>query len=74
MGWGGKAVYQKENKEKENFCRQMQSYSPDFTLQTSINVFKINMCHPEGPGQAGEVGAHEPHEVQRGQAEAPVPG
>lgn len=52
----------------------MQSYSPDFTWQTLINVFKINMCHPEGPGQAGEVGACESHEVQLGQAEAPVPG
>ena len=30
--------------------------------------------HPEGPGQAGEVGLCEPHEVQRGRVQGPAPG
>ncbi|KAK4831861.1 LOW QUALITY PROTEIN: hypothetical protein QYF61_019689 [Mycteria americana] len=30
--------------------------------------------HPEGPGQAGEVGLCEPHEVQQGQVQGPSPG
>ena len=30
--------------------------------------------HPEGPGQAGEVGLCEPHEVQQGQVQGPAPG
>ena len=29
-------------------------------------------CHPEGPGQAGEVGPCKPHEVQQGQAQGPA--
>jgi len=28
----------------------------------------------EGPGQAGEVGLCEPHEVQQGQVQGPTPG
>ena len=31
-------------------------------------------CHPEGPGQTGEVGLCEPHEVQHGQVQGPTPG
>lgn len=38
------------------FCREMQSYSHDFTLQTLINVFKINVCRPEGYGWAEQWG------------------
>ncbi|GAB0185946.1 mitochondrial enolase superfamily member 1 [Grus japonensis] len=30
-------------------------------------------CHPEGPGQAGEVGPCKPHEVQQGQVQGPNP-
>jgi len=29
-------------------------------------------CHPEGPGQAREVGTFEPHEVQQGQVQGPA--
>jgi len=31
-------------------------------------------CHSEGPGQAGEVGLCEPHEVLQGQVQGPAPG
>jgi len=31
-------------------------------------------CHPERPGQAGEVGLCEHHEVQHGQVQGPTPG
>jgi len=31
-------------------------------------------CHPEGPGQAGEVGLCKPHEVQIDQEQSPAPG
>ena len=31
-------------------------------------------CHPEGLGQAGEVGLCEPHEVQQGQVQGPTAG
>ena len=31
-------------------------------------------CHPEGPGQAGEVALCEPHEVQQGRVQGPTPG
>jgi len=31
-------------------------------------------CHPEGPGQAAEVGLCEPHEVQQGQVQGPALG
>jgi len=31
-------------------------------------------CHPEGPGEAREVGLHEPHEVAQGQVQGPAPG
>ena len=31
-------------------------------------------CHPEGPGQASEVGPCEPHEVQQGQVQGPALG
>jgi len=31
-------------------------------------------CHPEGPGQAQEVGLYETHEVQQGQVQGPVHG
>jgi len=30
-------------------------------------------CHPEGPGQAREVGLCEPHEVQQGKVQGPAP-
>ena len=32
------------------------------------------MDHPEGPGQAGDVGLCEPHEVQQGQGQGPTHG
>jgi len=31
-------------------------------------------CHPEGPGQAQEVGLCEPHEVQQGEVQGPALG
>jgi len=31
-------------------------------------------CYSEGPGQAGEVGLREPHEIQQGQAQGPASG
>ena len=31
-------------------------------------------CHLEGPGQAGDVGPCEPHEVQQDQEQGPAPG
>jgi len=31
-------------------------------------------CRSERPGQAGELGAEEPDEVQQGQVQGPVPG
>ena len=31
-------------------------------------------CHPEGPGQAQEVGQYEHHEVQQGQIQGPAHG
>jgi len=41
-------------------------FSPEFNTRMR--------CHPEGPGQAGEVGLCEPHEVQQGQVQGPTPG
>ncbi|KAJ7428318.1 hypothetical protein BTVI_00972 [Pitangus sulphuratus] len=32
------------------------------------------MAHSEGPGQDGEVGQCEPHEIQQGQMQGPTPG
>ena len=31
-------------------------------------------CHPERPGQAGELGREEPDGVQQGQGQGPAPG
>jgi len=31
-------------------------------------------CHPEGPGQDGEVGLYERHEVQQDQVQGPASG
>jgi len=31
-------------------------------------------CHSARPGQAGELGAGEPDEVQQGQGQGPAPG
>ena len=31
-------------------------------------------CHPEGPGQAWEVGMRKPHEVEKGWVQGPAPG
>lgn len=31
-------------------------------------------CHPEGPGQAGEMGRQEHHEVQQEELQSPAPG
>ena len=31
-------------------------------------------CHPKGPGEAGEMGLCEPHEIQQGQVQGPASG
>ena len=39
-----------------------------------VTRWREGMCHPEGPGQAGEAGLGKPHGVQQGQVQGPARG
>jgi len=50
----------------------LSKFAGDTTLSGTTDT--LEGYHPEGPGQAQEVGLCEPHEVQQGQVQGPAPG
>lgn len=68
-------------REVQKMATKERSSSMLFVIleYSAIKVWRIDMpegrdCHPEGPGQDGEVGLRQPHGVQQGQMQGPVPG
>jgi len=51
----------------------LSKFADDTKLSDTVETPRTGR-HPEGPGQAGEVGLCEPHEVQQGQVQGLTPG
>ncbi|CAM9867283.1 unnamed protein product, partial [Bubo scandiacus] len=52
----------------------LSKFPTDTELCGVADTLREGMCHPEGPGQAGEVGLCKPHGVQQGQGQGPAHG
>ena len=52
----------------------LSNFMDDTKMSGAIDTPEGQHCHPEGHGQAGEVGLCEPHEVQHGQGQGPASG
>ncbi|PKU43420.1 rna-directed dna polymerase from mobile element jockey-like [Limosa lapponica baueri] len=52
----------------------LSKFANDTKLCGAVNTLEGKWCHPEGPGQALEVGPCQHHEVQPGQVQGPAPG
>jgi len=52
----------------------LSKFADDTKLCGLIDKLEQEGCHPEGPGQASEVGLCKPHQVQQGQVQGPAHG
>ena len=50
----------------------LSKFADDTKLVVWCTHWREGMSHPEGPGQAGEVGLCKPHKIQQGQVQSPA--